>query len=275
MVIYKTLNMLKQRVLLFEKLHGGRCEDVRRFCNFIINNHNKLRGGVGTPDRFPNLLDNQSNDSSDDSTMDTIKQSETKDEYKARTGKSAPNTPSPPRPPPPVNSPDSRYNTPETEPNVPTRSMMHRNVSELPQQDLFQDPEIRNTTTPTAQNIDVSPPNNDTTVRSHVPDLVQHSTTQSSFDSPQPHDPMWNSIQPHNIQNVSSSNQQLNNTDNAFPSPLRLDNEVNDESHASDGPDGINFASYVKNVKRRANQLENATDRSNVKLMKPNKTIDI
>lgn len=268
--------MLKQRVLLFEKLHGGRCADVRRFCNFIIHNHNKLGGGVGTPNRFnTSLLDNRHQDSSDDSTMDTQYTGETKGEYKARTGKSAPNTPSPPRPPPPVNSPDSRYNTPETEPNIPTRSILHRNISELPQQDLFKDPETGTTTTPTAQNIDVAPPNNDTTVRSHVPNLKQNSITQSSFRSPQPHDPMWDSIQPRNIQHVPTSSQHLDNTGNTFPSPLRLDDELDDESNASAGPDGTNFASYVKKVKRRANQLENATDRSNIKLMKPNKTIDI
>ena len=266
--------MLKQRVLLFEKLHGGRCADVRRFCNFVINNQHKLVGGVGTPNRFnTSLLDNEHQDSSDDSTMDTLKNSETKEEYETRTGQAVPHTPSPTYQKKHFNSPDSRYNTPETEPNSPTRSMVHRNVSELPQQDLFQDPEIRNTTSPIAQNFNVPNPNNETTVRSHVPDLVENSTSQSLSQSPQPHDPIWQNL-PHN--NANSINQHLDDTGNAFPSPLRLNDEMDDELlDASAGPDGTNFASYVKNVKRRANQLENATDRSNVKLMKPDNEIDI
>ena len=43
--------MLRQHVLSFEKLHGGRCEDVRRFCNFII--HDKDLSGGQTPDNIP------------------------------------------------------------------------------------------------------------------------------------------------------------------------------------------------------------------------------
>lgn len=42
--------MLRRHVLSFEQLHGGRCEDVRRFCNFIIRDQS-LSGGIGTPEK--------------------------------------------------------------------------------------------------------------------------------------------------------------------------------------------------------------------------------
>ena len=41
--------MLRQNVLAFEQLHGTRCEDVRRFCNFVLSSQHSLSGGVTPP----------------------------------------------------------------------------------------------------------------------------------------------------------------------------------------------------------------------------------
>lgn len=41
--------MLRQSVLAFEQLHGTRCEDVRRFCNFVLSSQHSLSGGVTPP----------------------------------------------------------------------------------------------------------------------------------------------------------------------------------------------------------------------------------
>ena len=41
--------MLKRNVLAFEQLHGTRCEDVRRFCNFVLSSQHSLSGGITPP----------------------------------------------------------------------------------------------------------------------------------------------------------------------------------------------------------------------------------
>lgn len=235
--------MLKRHVLKFEQLQGGRCADVRRFCNFMMHNQNMLVGGVGTPDR---MLEN--NESSDESTVDTLENQETNDQYEARTGRQVPQL-SPQRPGPPLNSPNSQWNTPETQPNTGTQTRSRSRINDLHntgmEHDLFPETSTQ-TTNPnlhesSIQNTSIKSENHNPPIAPEIPhssNVLNEPQTNMSTQPSAKHSPQ------------SINNQQ--HTSNAVPSP-----PVFNQSPSPKKDQFEDFASYVQSVKRKARALQN------------------
>lgn len=134
--------MLRRHVLAFEHLHGGRCDDVRRFCNFMIS-EKSLLGGTSPDKKRSRTTDTSSDPSRDEGqgrlntptkpltdsdqspdrrpTPPTIRNGQTAEQYKEHHGQS-PRKYTPSNTSRPPNTPDwEGYTTPPTVLNTPTQ----------------------------------------------------------------------------------------------------------------------------------------------------------